>query len=166
MPTFSIRAISLLLLCLMTIPSFAKEVKKITNGSTVTIEYTMSLEDGKVLTTNVGKEPLEFVQGKGKVFPTVEKALIGLKVNDSKEFTLTPQQAFGQVNPNKIVSVKPETVPENSRKIGAELVAAAPNGAEQVGIVKEILPDRIVLNFNHPLAGQTLKFKAKVLSIK
>lgn len=140
--------------------------KAVTVGSKVTLEYSIALVTGAVVMSNAGQAPLETVVGKKAIFPEVERQLVGMAVNATKEITLTPQQAFGPVDKQKFVRVKLNTVPEKSRRVGADLVATAPNGGEQTVIVAAVNGEFAVLNFNHPLSGQTVKVKVKVLSIK
>lgn len=140
--------------------------KTVAVGSKVSLEYSVALVTGAVMLSNVGKAPLETVVGKKAIFPEVERQLIGMPVNGTKEITLKPEQAFGPVDNQKFVRVKLSTVPEKSRRVGADLVATAPNGSEQTVIVAAVSGEFAVLNFNHPLAGQAVKVKFKVLSIK
>src|SRR5215470_16583170 len=75
------------------------------DGKVVAIEYTLSLEDGKIVTTNVGGEPLVLVQGHGEVMPGLERAIAGMAVGESKQGVLAPEEAYGKVDPKLFVEV-------------------------------------------------------------
>ena len=97
-----------------------KNTAPIIDGKKVSIEYTLQLTDGTVVDTNVEKEPLTFKQGGKEIIPSLEKALEGLKANDTKQVKLNAQDAFGQVD---------ETRKEELRaKIDREVQAAREYG--------------------------------------
>lgn len=157
----------LLLLLVGLLPCIAMAAgKTVAVGSKVALEYSLALTNGVVVMGNVGKAPVEAEVGKKTLFPEVERQLLGMAASATKEFVLKPEQAFGPVDKQKFVRVKLNTVPEKSRRVGSELVATGANGREQTVIVTAVDGEFAVLNFNHPLAGQTLKVKVKVLSIK
>ena len=136
------------------------------DGKTVSIEYTVTLEDKKVVDSNVGRKPLTFIQGSGQVIRGVEKALIGMKVGESKSISVPPEEAYGHVLKKAIVEVKRKKVPKESWKVGAEVQGRALQGEIIRGRVIEIKGDTAIIDFNHPLAGKTLYFDVKVLDIK
>lgn len=137
----------------------------VADGSHVSIEYTLSLEDGSVAGTNVGKEPLAFEQGKHEILPALEKALAGLHVGDSKQVTLTPEDGYGPVDPTLFQEVDAERIPEGARVAGAELAAQTEDGRQRLVRVHEVKGDKIVVDMNHPLAGKTLHFDVKIVAI-
>ncbi len=138
----------------------------ITEGSQVSIEYTLNLDDGTTVDSNVGKEPLIYAQGAGQILPALEKALDGLSVNDTKHVELAAADGYGEVDADAFRDVDPEQVPEDARHVGAMLMAGDPNGSQQPIRVHEVHDDRIVLDFNHPLAGQNLSFKVKIVAVE
>ena len=137
----------------------------IESGSEVAIEFTLKLDDDTVIDSNVGKEPLVYVQGEQKILPAIQKELEGLKENDTANVTLEPADAFGEVNPEAFEEVEVSQVPEEARKENALLRAKDNNGQEHMFRVHEIHDDKIVIDCNHPLAGKTLHFDIKVVSI-
>lgn len=146
--------------------SFDIAADPIKTGDTVKLEYSLALTNGTPISSSEGKKPLTIVIGSGEPFPKVNQELIGMNVNDEKEITLLPQHAFGPVQPGMFKTVDAKSVPEHLRKVGAQLVAEGKNGKELPVIVQEVKGDKIVLNFNHPLAGRALKFKARVVGIE
>jgi FKBP-type peptidyl-prolyl cis-trans isomerase 2 len=155
-------------LCLTVVDSaFSAESSNVVGvGKKVSIEYTVSREDKTKVESNVGKDPLTYTHGGGNILPGLEAGLVGLKEGDEKTITLKPEEAYGQVNPKAVVEVKKELVPENLREVGKQLVGRGPHGKMQRFKVKEVKDNTIVLDFNHPLAGQTLVFLVKVLKVE
>jgi FKBP-type peptidyl-prolyl cis-trans isomerase SlyD len=139
--------------------------KVITEGSTVSIEYTLSLDDGTTADSNLGEEPLVYRQGGDQILPALEHALAGMGVDERKEVTITPEDGYGPVDPSLVQEVDAELIPEEARKPGAQLVSEDPAGDHRIVRVQEVRGDRILLDFNHPLAGKTLHFKVRVVSI-
>ena len=138
----------------------------IEEGSRVSIEYTLTLDDGTTADTNVGDEPLVYSQGHQEILPALEEALVGLEVGSTKKVTLTAEEGYGLVEPDGFQEVEPDMVPEDARTVGTMLVASDPDGNEQPIRVHEVGEDKIVLDFNHPLAGQALKFDIKIVAIE
>jgi len=138
----------------------------IEEGSTVSIEYTLTLDDGDTADTNVGGEALVYNQGQQEILPALEEALIGLEVGDTKKVVLTAEEGYGLVDPDGFQDVEPDLVPEDARTVGTMLVASDPEGNQQPIRVHEVGEDKIVLDFNHPLAGQALNFDIKIIGIE
>ena len=137
----------------------------IENGKQVAIEYSVFSDDNTQIDSNVGKDPLIFLFGSHQILPALEEALRGLDVGDNKEVTLDPQHAYGEVNPHAFKKVAANMIPEDLRFEGALLVVADEQFGEMLIRVVSIEGEEVVLDFNHPLAGKTLKFDVKVLDI-
>jgi len=144
-------------------PQAANVIK---DGSTVSLEYTLTGDDGKVIDTNKGKEPLRYVDGRDQIIPGLEKALEGLAAGAEKKVTVKPEDGYGEVDPKNFQEVAKETVPADSLKVGATLVAQTPEGQQFPVRVHEIKEKTVVMDMNHPLAGKTLFFDVKVLDVK
>lgn len=143
-----------------------EETAVIETGSTVSIEYTLTLDDGTTADSNVGGNPLTFTQGTGQILPALEEELLGAKVGDQKEIKLTAEQGYGEVIPDAFQEVPLERLPEEAQTAGTMLMASAPDGQEHPVRVHEVKEETIILDFNHPLAGQVLNFDIKVLAIE
>lgn len=139
--------------------------KVVKDGATVGIEYTLKLDDGSVADTSEGGEPLVYEQGSGQILPALEENLAGLAVGEEKHVTLPPEQGYGPVREELYQAVPIEQVPEDAREVGTPLMARDAQGHERPLRVHEVRDDEIVLDLNHPLAGQTLVFDVKVVSI-
>ena len=136
------------------------------DGKTISIEYTLKLADGSTADTNVGKEPLQYKQGGDQLLPALEAELAGLGVGATKQVTLSPEKGYGAVDPALFQEVDANLIPEEGRTAGAQLVSEDATGQQRVVRVKELKGDKVVIDFNHPLAGETLSFDIKILAIE
>ncbi len=143
--------------------SSAKDVKP---GAKVQIEYTVTDEGGKVLDSNKGKEALSFTEGQHQIVPGLEKALEGMHPGDTKEVTLKPVDAYGEVDPAAVTEVPKDKIPADALEVGTELIAQGQNGERRIVRIKEIKDETVVIDLNHPLAGKTLVFNVKVLNVE
>lgn len=137
----------------------------IEKGKQVAIEYSVFLQDRTPVDSNVGQDPLVFNCGSQQILPALEDALSGLEVGDTKHITLQPEDAYGHINPSAFKEVDAEVIPEDLRFEGALLIIADENFGEMLIRVDELKEDKVVLDFNHPLAGKQLTFDVKVLDI-
>jgi FKBP-type peptidyl-prolyl cis-trans isomerase 2 len=96
------------------------------DGKQISIEYTLKLDDGTTADSNVGGEPLIFQQGAHQILPALETELSGMKVDDSKQVVLSPEQGYGTVDPDAFRTVETDAVPAEAREAGAVLIAQDP----------------------------------------
>ena len=89
----------------------------ISDGKTISLEYTLTLEDKKVLDTNVGSDPLNFTQGSHQIIPGLETALEGMEIGESKQVTVAAEQGYGPINLKAVQEVSIEKIPEEARKL-------------------------------------------------
>ncbi len=137
----------------------------IQDGSIVSIEYTLTDDGGKVIDSNVGKEPLTYLHGSGQIVPGLEKGLTGLKVGDQKKIVVKPEDGY-RTNPNAFQEVPKDKLPPEAQKVGTVLTTKGPQGETIAMRVHEVKDKTIVVDFNHPLAGKTLHFDVKVIDIR
>ena len=138
----------------------------VTTGREVSLEYTLRLEDKKVVDTNVGGDPLTYTHGKKQLIPGLESKLEGMTVGEEKHVTVPPKEGYGELDPKAFQEVPKTAVPQDALKVGTVLQGRDPNGRVVRPRVSEVKDDTVILDFNHPLAGQTLYFDVKVLDIK
>ncbi len=138
----------------------------VSTGKQVSIEYTLTLEDKSVVDSNVGAEPLTFIQGSHNIIPGLENALNGMKIGNRKHGSIKPEDAYGPVNKDAVSEVKKDQIPQNALKIGAVLQGQNPDGQVIIARVVEIKEDTVLLDYNHPLAGKTLFFDVKILNVQ
>lgn len=148
---------------------------KITDEKIVSLTYDLTVPDedgGKELMERATKEhPLTFMYGMGMMLPDFEKHINGLKVGDKFSFTLEPEQAYGLYVEENVAEL-PKSIFEVDGKFDSENIkedATIPmmteNGQRVMGSVLEVKTDVVVMDFNHPLAGETLHFEGEVIDI-
>ena len=138
----------------------------VSEGKSISMEYTLTLENKEVLDSNVGGEPLTFTQGSHQIIPGLETALDGMKAGERKQVTVAPEQGYGKVDPQAIQEVPIDQIPPDARKVGVQLQGKDGQGRVVHPTVTEIKEQVVVLDFNHPLAGKTLYFDVKILDVK
>ncbi|MFW5872022.1 MAG: FKBP-type peptidyl-prolyl cis-trans isomerase [bacterium] len=139
----------------------------IEKGNTVVLEYTGTLEDGKVFDTSEGKQPLEFEAGSGKVIKGFDEAVIGMEKDEEKEFKIKPEQAYGEYRDELKRDIPRETLPKDQEpQTGMTLMLSAPNGQQFPATITEVKDNAVTIDLNHPLAGKELTFNIKIVDIK
>lgn len=169
MPRLFTNSASLLAFLAMFISSssiHAEEAKVITEGSKVSLEYTLNIEGGETVDSNTGEEPLVYTQGNKEIIPALEQELEGMAAGDEKQVTLQPEEAYGTVDPDAFREVPLEQIPEDARNEGQLLIMQDQQGNQQQIKVSEIREDTALLDLNHPLAGKTLQFDVKVVDVQ
>jgi FKBP-type peptidyl-prolyl cis-trans isomerase SlyD len=144
----------------------AKQEKVVKDGSVVSLQYSLSEEDGKLIESNKGKDPLKYTHGSKQIVPGLEKELTGMKVGGEKRVKVKPEDAYGVVNVKAFQEIPKEQIPANGLKVGATLAAKGPQGQEIPVRVHEIKEKTVVLDLNHPMAGKTLLFDIKILDVQ
>lgn len=137
------------------------------NGSTVTLEYTLKSDGGEVLDSNKGGKPLVFVQGQQQIIPGLERELVGMRPGEEKKVVVKAEDGgYGPVVPGAQQEVPKDAIPQEGLTVGTVLTARSGSGETRPVVVKEIKDKTVVIDYNHPLAGQTLHFDVKVLGVK
>jgi FKBP-type peptidyl-prolyl cis-trans isomerase 2 len=135
-------------------------------GDTVKVHYTGKLDDGTVFDTSSDSEPLEFTLGEGQVILGFEQAVMGMNMGDSKTAKIPADEAYGRHRPEMVLAVPRDQFPANiTPEVGQQLQIRQPNGQAFVVKVTDIKDDTIVLDANHPLAGQDLTFDIKLVEV-
>lgn len=139
----------------------------IENGKKVKFDYTLKVE-GQEVETSIGKEPLEYTQGEGKIIPGLEKALEGMKVGEQKTVKVSPEDGYGQPNAEAKKDFPKSTFPADfNPEKGTVIEMQDPEGNVMPGQISEIKADgSVTIDFNHPLAGKTLEFDVKIVGIE
>lgn len=136
----------------------------------LTLHYRLASMDGQDIVTTFQDNPATLQMGNGQLAPFLESCLIGLPEGAHQTFVLTPEQAFGARNPDLVQYVSKAALQENSSEdaqytIGDLVEFAASGGGRFTGVLRSIDDDSALLDFNHPLAGQTLQFEVKIIGI-
>lgn len=143
-----------------------KQENVVKDGSVVSLQYSLSEENGSLIESNKGKDPLKYTHGSKQIVPGLEKELTGMKVGGEKRVKVKPEDAYGLVNPKAFQEVPKEQIPANGMKVGAQLAAKGPQGQEIPVRIHEIKEQTVVLDLNHPMAGKTLLFDIKILDVQ
>lgn len=138
----------------------------IETGSRVSLEYTVRDEAGELIDSNRGQAPLTFTQGAHEVVPGLENGVAGLRAGDERRITVAPADGYGEVDPSAVAEVPKDLIPAEARTVGTRLVARSADGRRRLVRVKEVREDTVVIDLNHPLAGKTLHFDVRVISVE
>lgn len=139
----------------------------VVDGLLVGLEYSLRLADGAIVSTSEGQGPLVFVQGEGEVLAGLERALYGMAVGDEKEVVISPRDAYGDRDPNAREIVPRDAFPSNvSLEPGMGIRMRCDSGRRIEAYVQEVGPDDVVLDLNHPLAGEALHIHIKVAVVR
>jgi len=158
----------LLVFAVCSVDNLNAEEKEMTveNGKMISLEYTLKGEDKEVIESNKGGDPLVYVHGSNQIIPGLEKGLVGMKEGETKQIEVAPEEGYGKVDETAFLEVPRDNVPEEAQQVGAQLQTTTKDGNVLRPTVSELKEEAVVLNFNHPLAGQTLVFDVKVLDIQ
>ncbi|MEW6993200.1 FKBP-type peptidyl-prolyl cis-trans isomerase [Colwelliaceae bacterium MEBiC 14330] len=139
---------------------------KIEKDSSILVHITMKLSDGSAAdSTKVNNKPAKIIMGDNSISPAFEAELLGMSVGTSKEFTLAAKDAFGETNPDNIHYMDIDKFSaEAPAKVGNIITFTQPGG-ELPGMIKEINGNSVTVDFNHPLAGQTVTFVIDLVDI-
>jgi FKBP-type peptidyl-prolyl cis-trans isomerase SlyD len=144
------------------------EQLKIKDGVVVSLNYTLRLDDGEVIDSSEGDAPLEYLHGYGQLIPGLEKALVGLTIGDRKKVVVPAAEAYGDVDMEAFEIVPRSMFPDDLElEEGLELSLRDVETDEPFDAsIAEIRENEVMLDFNHPLAGETLHFEVHVPAIR
>ncbi|WP_414147476.1 FKBP-type peptidyl-prolyl cis-trans isomerase [Erwinia sp. BNK-24-b] len=136
-------------------------------NSAVLVHFTLKLSDGSTAeSTRDNGKPALFSLGDGSLSTELEDQLLGLRPGDKKAFSLGPDAAFGQTSPDLIQYFSRRDFNEAGEpEIGTIMLFSGMDGNEMPGVIREISGESVTVDFNHPLAGQTIHFDVEVLEI-
>ena len=136
-------------------------------GSRVTLHLRLALPDGTEALSTFGEEPLTFVMGDGTLAAGLELALYGLQPGDDQTLELEPHQAYGSRDPDNVHRMpRTDFTPDMALEPGLILGFTLPSGQETPGLIREVHDDEVEVDFNHPLAGHRVVFRAQVLEVQ
>lgn len=140
----------------------------VAQGHLVSVEYTGTLDDGEEFDSSKDNGPINFIVGSNQVIRGFDDAVIGMKLNESKNIKINRSDAYGDINPSLKHKIAMEKIPEDMRsqlKIGGFLIMQSPIGQEIPVKIDSIDNNELTVDLNHPLAGKDLTFNIKVLDI-
>ena len=139
---------------------------QVAQNTVVSINYTLSSDEGAIIDTSAGHAPLAYIQGLGHIVPGLEKALDGKNVGDRFKVSVSPEEGYG-VRDEEMVDRIPKSSFEGVPEVepGMEFYADGPNGPVMI-TVQDIVGDEVLVDGNHPLAGKTLHFEIEVIDVR
>lgn len=149
-------------------------IMRISANKYVAVIYDLNVGEGEereLMEKATREVPLKFIYGTGMMIPAFEDALAGLESGDQFDFSLTPENAYGEYNEDHVLEL-PKNIFEIDGKFDSEMVKEGntipmmdADGHRINGSVLEVKKDVVVMDFNHPLAGETLHFKGEVVDV-
>ena len=134
----------------------------------VTIHYTLTNAKGEILDSSEGPDggdPLSYIHGRGMIVPGLEEALTGKSEGDQVKVTVAPEGGYGQRQDSLIQKVPRDELPEGDLEVGMRFRGHGPGGA-RILTITALDEDTVTLDGNHPLAGATLSFDVKIVSVR
>jgi len=130
------------------------------------IHYTLTDDDGRIIDQSSDDRPLRYFHGAGNIIPGLEKALAGRKAGDALKVDVKPEEGYGVRNEGMVQDLPRESFKGVERvEPGMQFEARTERGPLLVTVV-EVADDRVRIDGNHPLAGQTLHFDVRVLDVR
>lgn len=141
-------------------------MRKVQNGDTVKVNYTGKLEDGTIFDSSMveGREPLTAKLGEGMLIKGFESGLMDMTIGETKTVEIDPSNAYGEYQQEAIQEVNKSEMP-GEVEVGMALQANTEYGPINF-VVKEVKEETVVLDANHPLAGQKLIFDLELVEIQ
>lgn len=141
-------------------------MQQVKNGDKVKVHYHGKLRNGDTFDSSEGREPLEFTVGGGQVIKGFDNGVMGMQVGDKKTVEIAVQDAYGEKQDEMIIEFpKDQFPPEMNPEVGMQLMMNNGAGQQFPVTVAEVREESVVLDANHPLAGQELVFDIELVSI-
>ncbi|NIJ45521.1 peptidylprolyl isomerase [Wenyingzhuangia heitensis] len=135
-------------------------------GSTVKVHYTGKLNNDQVFDSSREREPLEFTVGAGQMIQGFDQAVNGMSVGDNKQVTIVAEEAYGARNEDAVFKLPKTQLPaELEPQVGMQLEASREDGQTQMLVIVGLEEEEVVLDANHPLAGQDLNFDIELVEV-
>jgi FKBP-type peptidyl-prolyl cis-trans isomerase SlyD len=133
----------------------------------VTLAYTLFDDEGEVLDEASEEEPLSYLHGYGQIVPGLERALEGMSRGGERSVVVPPADAYGDYDPSGVLEIEKSDFPRPEQlSVGDEYVAESDDGDAVSMTLLEITDDACIVDTNHPLAGETLRFEVRVLDVR
>ena len=138
------------------------------NDMVVALEFDLYLADGELFDSTEGDEPIMIIQGHGHIVPGLEEALYGMHVGEEKEVVIDSAQGYGEYDDEDMEWFPLDLFDaEIDLEPGVEVEVTDEDSDEvMVAYITEVGDDEVLLDFNHPLAGEQLRFRVKVVGIR
>ena len=139
----------------------------IESNSRVTLHFALKFEDGAIIDSTFEKEPATFTFGDGSLPVAFENKILGMKTGQTDTYTLLPEEGFGQANVNNIQHFSRKDFDESLELVEGLVISFADSKQSELpGVIKSVDGDNVLVDFNHPLAGQNLVFQVDIISVE
>lgn len=140
---------------------------RVQKGKVISILFSLKIDrDGRIIASRLQK-PLEFMVGQQHLILGLDNELLGLQAGDKKRVTITPENAYGYRDEHLVLSLKRSQIPAKiDLHQGTILKRKTKNGKLLKGAVKSFDDQTVVVDFNHPLAGETLNFETEIIAVR
>ncbi len=140
---------------------------RVKQGRVVLLDYVVRVGTGTVVEASTGKGPIEYLHGAGQILPALEQILDGMGEGDEATFSIAAEDAYGPRREDNVVSL-PRTLFPGDVKLepGLCLYARASGGQSYPITVRELKGEMVVVDLNHPLAGERLYFEVNIRGVR
>jgi FKBP-type peptidyl-prolyl cis-trans isomerase SlyD len=137
------------------------------SGMVVSLEYSLHIDEELIESTE-DDGPIEYLQGYQEIIPGLERAVAGMAVGQAKEVIVAPRDGYGDYDPEAVEEVPLDIFPDSmDLSLGMPVELYDEDSEETVeGYITEVRTDTVLVDMNHPLAGETLTFRVKVLGVR
>jgi len=140
---------------------------QITKDKVVSIDYTLTDPQGRVLDSSEGRQPLSYLQGTGSIIPGLERELEGRSAGERLQVTIEPADAYGERDERLVQAIPREAFGGiDNIQVGMQFQAQSPTGQRAIVRVVDVADDEITVDANHPLAGVALTFDVTVRDVR
>ena len=141
-------------------------MQQVKSGDKIKVHYHGRLTSGETFDKSEGREPLEFEVGSGMVIKGFDEGVTGMSVGEKKTINIPFNEAYGPKNPDMIIDMPKDRFPKDMEiEVGMPLAMSDGQGNQHQVVIVEIKEDVVVLDANHPLAGQDLIFDLELVEI-
>ncbi len=139
---------------------------QVKSGDKIKVHYHGKLTNGETFDSSTGREPLEFEVGSGMVIPGFDEGVTGMTVGEKKTVSIPFAEAYGPKNPEMVIEMPKDRFPEDMPvEVGMPLMMSDQQGQQFQVTIVDIKEEAVMLDANHPLAGQDLIFDLELVEI-
>ena len=136
------------------------------DNTRVLVHYTGKLEDGTIFDSTEGEEPLEVTMGTEMVLPKFEEAIQALEVGEKTTVSIDAEEGYGEYQDELLLAMPKDHFPGDiPMERGVELTLHSPEGEEYPAVIVDVEEDTVMIDANHPLAGETLTFEIELVQV-
>ncbi len=148
--------------------SEAPEGRVVADDLVVSLAYTLRDDEGELIDSAPDEEPLEYIQGYGQIISGLEEELYGMALGDEKDLIIAPENGYGEYDTEATQIAPLDAFPQEMQiEIGLPVEIYGEDDDDPIeGFIADIYDDSVLLDFNHPLAGETLHFHVKVVGLR